>query len=277
MESEKGVVHVALSPCSLENLYSSILATLRFKHENIDSKTLIMQALEDIRERRGNKPTFIVEVNERCGEQELTQLLLELKDLGSDRDLAKFIVVLSTSRAVLLVPISLHELRVLCESVEDPSEDIIEQYLRKYLVQFSEDLVSKKQMDKLISHYIKVIGTRFLDSYLLIELWERADCTTFEEVEKICSEFITSRGIAYSDSLEEFTKKFNNKKILEALLSDKLQLREVCSAFNLTREQFLEMVSKYNPHPVYIDPETSRVRIGNTIAERELKKTVEAM
>ena len=113
-----------------------------------------------------------------------------------------------------------------------------------------------------------------MDSYLLIELWECADCTTFEEV---CSDFITSRGITYSDSLEEFIKTFNNKKILEALLSDKLQLREVCSAFNLTREQFLEMVSKYNPHQVYIDPETSRVRIGNTIAERELKKTVEAM
>lgn len=273
MEGEKGVVHVALSPCSLQNLYGSMLTTLRFKHENIDGKTLIMQALEDIRKRRGNKPTFIVEVNEKCGEQELTQLLLELKDLGSDRNLAKFIVILSTSQAALLVSISLDELRVVCESVEDPSEDIIEQHLRKYLVHFSKDLVSEKQVDKLISHYIKVIGTRFLDSTRLIERWERAKCTTFDEVENICSKFITSRGKAYSDSLEEFTNKFNNKMILEALLSDKLQLREVCSAFNLTRKQFLEMVSEYNPHPVYIDPETSQVRIGNTIAERELKKT----
>lgn len=48
MESKKGVVHVALSPCRLENFYSSILETLRFRHSNIEDKVLIRQTLEEI-------------------------------------------------------------------------------------------------------------------------------------------------------------------------------------------------------------------------------------
>ena len=36
------------------------------------------------------------------------------------------------------------------------------------------------------------------------------------------------------------------------LLKNKLQLRDICSAFSITDEQFINFVAQLNPHPVYI-------------------------
>ena len=46
---------------------------------------------------KGIKPTFVVDVNEKCSEKELMAILIELKILVADRNLANGVVVLSTS------------------------------------------------------------------------------------------------------------------------------------------------------------------------------------
>ena len=131
MKGKSGVIHVALNSCNAETFCSSVLAYLSFKHHEIPNKVLLVKALEKIQTRKGNKPTFIEEVNEKCSVKELTSLLLVLKDWGSDRKLARFIVVLLTSPAALLLPIPLVELRVMVQSVEDPPEDTIKCYFEQ--------------------------------------------------------------------------------------------------------------------------------------------------
>lgn len=166
-----------------------------FRHSDIPSKELIRQALDAIHDRRGNKPTFIIEVNEKCDEKQLTQLLLQLKEWGSDRNLARFIVILSTSQAALLVPIGLHELRADCVSIDDPSEDVIKCYLEQCLDQLNE--VSGKKKHQIITQCIEVLGTRFLDAYYLKVKYDKAACKTPEEVQQVCSEYSLPQGLSH--------------------------------------------------------------------------------
>ena len=76
MEGKSAVIHIALHSYSAETFFSAALKSLGFKHHEIPDETLLIQALENIKKRGGNKPTFIVEVNEKCNEKELTSLLL---------------------------------------------------------------------------------------------------------------------------------------------------------------------------------------------------------
>ena len=96
MEGKKGVVHIPLRSCNQNHFFSTALQRLKFKHHEVADEVFLTQALEDIRHRKGNKTTFIVEINEKCSEKELTSLFLLLKHLASDQGLATFIVVLST-------------------------------------------------------------------------------------------------------------------------------------------------------------------------------------
>ena len=171
MEGKSAVIHVALCCCIPETFLSAVLKSLRFKHHEIPDEVLLIQALENIMKRGGNKPTFIVEVNEKCNEKELTLLLLLLKDWGSDRKLARFIVVLSTSRAALLLSIPLKELRVMVQSVEDPPEDTIKRYFEQYFAEFKDS--TEQERDQLIARHTKVLGTRFLDASYITQIFER--------------------------------------------------------------------------------------------------------
>ena len=118
-------MHITLEPSSVDQFYSSILQLLQCKFEGINQKTLVKQSLSHIRASGGKKPTLVVEVNEKCDTSQMMQLLVEIKTLGSDLKLANFIVVVSTSRAALLIPVTLSELRVSTFYVDDPSEEII--------------------------------------------------------------------------------------------------------------------------------------------------------
>ncbi|MGJ8945943.1 hypothetical protein AB9K17_23930, partial [Salmonella enterica subsp. enterica serovar Kentucky] len=70
-------------------------------------------ALKKIKaDEKGIKPTFVVDVNEKCSEKELMAILIELKKLVADLNLANGVVILSTSRAALLVPVTAPTLRV---------------------------------------------------------------------------------------------------------------------------------------------------------------------
>ena len=151
MEGKSAVIHIALHSCSVETFFSAALKSLRFKHHEIPDETLLIQALENIKRRGGNKPTVMVEVNEKCNEKELTSLLLRFKDWGSDRNLARFIVVLSTSRAALLFSIPLNEVRVIVQSVEDPPEDTIKSYFEQCFAKCKNS--TKQERDQLIARH----------------------------------------------------------------------------------------------------------------------------
>ena len=158
-------------------------------------------------------------------------------------------------------------------SLEDPSEEVIKLYLKKCLEQFDE--VSEEQKNILICKHIQALGTRFLDAHRL--RFHSADCKSLTEVEEVCDKLIADTTEAYSRSVKTFAKKFNSKRILNMLLENKLKLHDICSEFRVTEKEFLNFVTELNPQPVYVNPISYHVSVGNTVAKRELKKTVQGM
>ena len=92
----KGVVHIQPNPLTVENFYKSIVEYVGFKTQSESYD--VIHALKKIKaDEKGIKPTFVVDVNEKCSEKELMAILIELKILVADRNLANGVVVLSTS------------------------------------------------------------------------------------------------------------------------------------------------------------------------------------
>ena len=105
-EDLEAVVPVRLDPCSVDEFYSSILECVGFKYDGINKRFLVKKALQQIKSKGGRKPTFVVEINEKCDPQQLISVLVQVKSLGADSCLANFFIVASTSQAPLLIPIT---------------------------------------------------------------------------------------------------------------------------------------------------------------------------
>ena len=90
--------------------------------------------------------------------------------------------------------------------------------------------------------------------------------------------FITERNEEYQmqslqfiDMLGEVDQE-KKKELLTALVEEKLELREVAKAFQITQEEFIDRMSKLNPCPVYIHPNTELLKVGNLVANKEFIK-----
>ena len=104
----------------------------RFALRQAESRpNLVVGALENIKGKGGIKPTFMVNIYEKCDEKLLMGILIELKKMVADSNVSHGFVVMSTSRATLLLPVTSHEheLRVCPVSVSDPPKTAIVEYL----------------------------------------------------------------------------------------------------------------------------------------------------
>ena len=94
----KGVVHIQPNPLTVKKFYESIFEYVDFKTQNESHAALVIHALKKIKaDEKRIKPTFVVDVNEKCSEKELMAILIELKKLVADLNLANGVVILSTS------------------------------------------------------------------------------------------------------------------------------------------------------------------------------------
>lgn len=230
----KGVVQISTNPITIDDFYASILGFIQFKYEGINKKDLVHKALKEIQKRGGKKPTLIVELDEKCEATQLMPLLIELKRLVSESRLANCFVVVSTSRASLLVPVTLSELRVQVIFVQDPSKDVIEKYLKTEL---SSKICDEDSRQEMIELFIKELGTRFLDASGVVH----------------AIDFMPVRGMSYKDYFYERVRirkdeyrssclKFfmmlqavdQNKKqqLIEGIMNETLDVTEIANALN---------------------------------------------
>ena len=72
-----------------------------------------------------------MEVNDQCKIEYLTPIVIQLKEWCSDDQLPNFVLVLSSSRLALLLPIGLTALRVRELHIGDPDEKVMFEYLDK--------------------------------------------------------------------------------------------------------------------------------------------------
>ena len=204
----KGVVHIEPSPLTVENFYKSIFDYVKFKTQSESHRALVIHALKKIKaDEKGIKPTFVVDINEKCSEKELMAILIELKKLVADSNLANGVVILSTYRVALLLPVTLHELRVDPVNISDPPRRTIVNFLENRLVKLFPDS-KPEEREGWIASYSPEIGTRFLDAANLInKLWKaksKGSLTTPKTVNDSVQEFVSQRKEIYRSSALDF-------------------------------------------------------------------------
>ena len=276
----KGVVHIQPNPLTVKNFYESIFEYVDFKTQSESHAALVIHALKKIKaDEKGIKPTFVVDINEKCSEKELMAILIELKKLVADLNLANGAVILSTSRAALLLPVTLHELRVRPVNISDPPRRTIVNFLEKHLVKLFPDS-KPEEREGWIASYSPEIGTRFLDAANLIsELGmaksEESLTTTMSD---FVQEFVSQRKKTYRSSALKFVTmvdKRKRKEVLTGIINNDLPLDKLVEATGIKDEESLiKTLANLHPHPVYIDVSTSLVGAGNFVASSEFKKII---
>ena len=273
LEGVKGIIYVKLNTVTIDQFYASILRCVDFKCDSINKEDLVHKALLEIKKRGGKKPTLFVEVDEKCEAEALKSLLLDLKTLVSESRLANCFVVTSTSRASLLIPVTLNELRAQVIVIQDPSTDVIENYLNTRLSSIVYDEDSRQEM---IKFFIKELGARFLDASNAIFQARLADPGMSSE---LFYASVRNRKREYQSSCLHFVEMLqalgpSKKQMFEGIVNGTLILDELANALKLTEEELINKLSKLHPHPVYIHPESKLVNAGNFIAQNEFKKYI---
>ena len=276
----KGVVHIQPNPLTVKNFYESIFEYVDFKTQSEPHAALVIHALKKIKaDEKGIKPTFVVDINEKCSEKELMAILIELKKLVADLNLANGVVILTTSRTALLLPVTLHELRVRPVNISDPPRRTIVNFLEKHLVKLFPDS-KPEEREGWIASYSPEIGTRFLDAANLIsELgMAKSEESLTTTVSDFVQEFVSQRKKTYRSSALKFVTmvdKRKRKEVLTGIINNDLPLDKLVEATGIKDEESLiKTLANLHPHPVYIDVSTSLVGAGNFVASSEFKKII---
>lgn len=271
----EGIVHIQPSPLEKESFYNSILTTVGFKAQGKGSDTLVISALTKIRERGGTKPTFLVEVNEKCNEKQLMEILIELKKLVADSELSSAFVVLSSSRAALLLPVTLHELRVDAIQVHDPPPITIMTFLENQMSELLPDTKEEERKD-LIINYTEQIGTRFLDAVDLLSALLKM--RKKENPKDVVEKFVLHRKQTYCKPALVFVAmidKEKRKEVLTGIINNDLPLSKLVEATGIKDEESLiKTLTSLHPDPVYVDVITSCVGSGNFVSKKEFQKFI---
>ena len=79
LHGEPGVMHISYDPCTVDNFYTSLLSGVCYKYEQVDKASLVIKALRQIKDKGGRKPTFLVDLNEKCDTEQPMHLLVVMK------------------------------------------------------------------------------------------------------------------------------------------------------------------------------------------------------
>lgn len=280
LQGIEGVVHIQPNPFTVENFYESILEVFDIKTHDLSKAKLVMNALKMIQDRDGNKPTIVVDVNETVDEKQLMPILIELKKIGADSNLASTFVVVSTCRAALFLPVTLHELRVSVSCIHDPPKMAVVTFLNERLSEVFPESKPNEREDW-IMYYTKEIGNRFLDASNLVSD-VRFRKPEAKNVKDYIEEFVRRRRKTYSLATSEFIEMIDKNKaaskelkreVFSGIINGTLPLSKlVVATGNDNWKEFLKIITELHPHPVYIDPETRCVGVGNFVARVEFEK-----
>ena len=167
-----------------------------------------------------------------------------MKEWSSDKPLAKFVVVMSLSRAALTISVGLEELRVSALSIQDPPNNIIVERDLTYTLKTLKDYKSTgKERKPILDNHISMLGTRFLYVMGLIATCKQRKCETMKDVQA-ASKMYTDRVVkgcemAVETFLEKNEKALHDKKLLQDLVAEKVDLYQLCKAVGMELSHFL--------------------------------------
>ena len=110
-------------------------------------------------------PVLVVDADRRVTSDQLTDILVHLKHWGADKELAKFVVVLSSARAALSTDIALKDMRVHTVLIGDLTDSEAVEYCTTQLKQWHESNVSvltDAALRQLARDMVNMVGNRVL-------------------------------------------------------------------------------------------------------------------
>ena len=263
-----------------QKIAHAITKSLRV-HTNadVDHPELVKNALEALKNKKEYKrpPVLVVDVTERLtSPKALENLLQVLKVWGHDEGLVYPVVVLSTSHAALGLSRSMDDLRVQCTSVSDLEEDEAKRYIidlceKKELVGADNETVVSKCAQKVVN----AIGCRpiHLDRFAddVGNLKHKKDQVSLEDLECLAVEYELKRMNESKRALQLLYKLVPKEKLKTHFFKKpeaKVDMDDFCNSVGIHLNTLLKKLSKIQPHPLYVNPDTLTVIVGSVFFQK---------
>ena len=270
LNGEKGVLYVSLNKMKdLESVYAQLMDEVGIKvlPFGVTRKGIIENVLKSFR------PTVVFEVNFRCSADELQDLLVLLKEWGSDRGCVKPIIVLSVARAAMSLTIGLEELRVRIVHVPFLTLAEVKEFLDKTLTSVCENKIERLRV---VESYAPRLGRLLNSLHELKSVLRR--CSSLDDAERILNMHMHNKLLNYREALETFFHMIRNKNSKISLedcitLLKKMQgskdmfLSQFCTLLDIPRPVMIDLLADIYPQLFYLDPKTSIVSFASPIVE----------
>ena len=153
---------IASFKSSVENFARDVLSNVNVNVKFIPGTSPASCVLESALRQLSEPPTIIVEVDSTVEPQALEELLVWLKIMCHDQQLARFVVVLSVSQVLSGVRITPEELRCRLLAVGDLNNYQVKEYLTKSFKHLLDKGISESDVSELVERNAAKVGKRLL-------------------------------------------------------------------------------------------------------------------
>ena len=252
------------SSFSEEEFAENVMKTIgvSYAQSGTNVTALLFFALRRLRKRRKSKeelPIIVVETDNRCTPDQLRSLLILMKQYGADKEFIRPIIVLSSSTSAFGLTIREAELRSCYFHVDDLTAEQCLEYIKSRLSSTIEG--DEEEISEFVRNVVPRlgIGNRFIQ---LQEVIPSVSELKLDKVQEHFESYVKEEVRVYTGSVRRFFKEVkgtcHSKKAVKGafkLLLEKgsMPLHTFCEACGVEEERFIEIVSKIEPHPFYVN------------------------
>ena len=225
-----GVVSVCLdtqSSFSEEKFEEKVMKTIGLAQSGTNATALLSLALEGLRESQEELPIFVIEADERCTPDQLQSLLILMKQYGSDKQLIRPIIVLSSSTSIFGLTIWHKELRLRYFHVDDLTDEQCLEYVESRL----SSMIEGDEQE--ISNFVKEVVPHLGIGNRLVQIRSVLSGVSelkLDKVQEHIESYVEERVRVYTSSVisffEEVKGTCHSKEAVKRAL--KLLLKEAC-------------------------------------------------
>ena len=243
---------------------------------------LVMNTLKTMQAKKWSPPVLVVEVNERFTSPDALQnLILTLKKWGHDKGFVYPVVVLSTSRAALGLKLSMDALRAQYVSVGDLHKDEAECYIKELCNKLK--LVGaddEKAVSECAQNIVEIIGCRLLHLDGVADnvrfLKSTNEKVALEDLKVVAAKYEQIQMEESREALQELYETFPTEEIHRQFFEKPgaaVNMDDFCKSVGKERKIVLETLSKIQPHPFYMDPDTRTVIVGSIFFQKVIDES----
>ena len=268
-----GVVRVFLntqSSFSEEKFAENVMKTIGVSYTqpgtNVNVMALLSLALRGLRQSQEELPIFVIEADDRCTPDQLQSLLILMKQYGSDEELIRPIIVLSSSTSAFGLTIWHEELRSRYFHVDDLTDEQCLEYVESRLSSMIEG--DEQEISNFVKEVVPHLGIGNRLIHLLVGMSKlKLDKIQhkLDKVQEHIESYVEEQVHIYTGSVRRFFREVKGtchseeavKRAFKLLLEKgSMPLHTFCEVCGVYEEKrFIEIISNIDPHPFYVNPE----------------------